>query len=134
MSARGTSNGNACGNAEDRRRRRAWLVDVFGWRLADGTGVVCCYRCGVPLLEHDDPAAPGQSVTADRILPGVLGGRYVRGNLRPACGPCNSETGGELVGLGTVHGGHGGGHGRSRALTAPDERAGQELSRGLTAS
>jgi len=100
VSRRGTSNGNACGNAEDRRRRRAWLVDTFGWRLADGTGLVCCYRCAVVLLEHDDPAAPGQSVTADRIVPGVLGGRYVRANLRPACGPCNSETGAELIGAG----------------------------------
>lgn len=94
--SRGTSNGNASGSSYDRARRRAWLVDVFGWRLPDGTGVVCCYRCEVPLLEHDDPEAPGQSLTVDRIVPGALGGRYVQGNIRPACAPCNTETGGRL--------------------------------------
>lgn len=93
---RGTSNGNATGSNEDRRRRRQWLVDTFGWRLPDGTGVVCCYRCAVPLLEHDDPTAPGQALTVDRIVPGCLGGRYVRENIRPACAPCNTETGGRL--------------------------------------
>jgi hypothetical protein len=97
VSVRGTTNRNARGSAADRRARRIWLVDTFGWRLADGTGLVCCYRCHVVLLEHDDPEAPGQSVTADRILPGCRGGRYVRGNLRPACGGCNSETGGALA-------------------------------------
>lgn len=94
---RGTSNGCARGNNEDRRRRRVWLVEMFGWRLPDGTGVVLCYRCSVPLLEHDDPTAPGQAVTVDRIVPGCRGGRYVRGNIRPACGGCNSETGAVLA-------------------------------------
>lgn len=94
---RGTSNGNSRGSCEDRRRRRAYLVDTFGWRLPDGSGLVCCYRCHVPLLEHEDPEAPGQSVTVDRIVPGVQGGRYVRGNVRPACWLCNSETGGALA-------------------------------------
>ena len=97
---RGPSNGNARGSSTARRARRAWLVAVFGWRLPDGTGLVCCYRCEVVLLEHEDPEAPGQSMTVDRIVPGVLGGTYERGNIRPACGPCNSETGAELVGLG----------------------------------
>lgn len=100
LATRGTTNRNDRGSAAQRRARRAWLVDVFGWRvtLPDGSevGLVCCYRCEVVLLEHDDPSAPGQGVTADRIVPGALGGRYVRGNLRPACGPCNSETGGHL--------------------------------------
>jgi len=93
---RGTSNSDARGSAASRRARRAWLVDTFGWRLPDGTGLVCCYLCHVVLLEHDDPGAPGQSVTVDRVVPGCDGGRYVRGNIRPACGPCNSETGGPL--------------------------------------
>lgn len=95
-SRRGTSNGNATGSSEDRRRRRAYLVDTFGWRLPDGTGLVCCYLCEVVLLEHEDPDAPGQAVTVDRIVPGCQGGRYVRGNIRPACGPCNTSTGGRL--------------------------------------
>lgn len=93
---RGTTNGNARGSAADRRRRRAYLVSAFGWRLPDGTGVVLCYRCHVPLLEHEDPEAPGQAVTVDRIVPGCEGGTYARDNIRPACGTCNSETGGLL--------------------------------------
>jgi len=97
---RGTTNRNARGSSYARAARRRWLVDTFGWRLPDGTGLVCCYRCHVVLLQDEDPEAPGQSVTADRILPGVLGGRYVRDNIRPACGGCNSETGGMLVGAG----------------------------------
>lgn len=91
---RGTTNGCARGSAEDRRARRAWLVRVFGW---PEVGIVLCYRCGVPLLQDEDPEAPGQSVTVDRIVPGVLGGRYVRANIRPACGGCNSETGAPLA-------------------------------------
>lgn len=94
---RGPGNGNARGSAASRRIRRAWLVATFGW---PALGLVLCYRCSVPLLQDPDPEAPGQSVTVDRIVPGVLGGRYVRGNIRPACGPCNSETGAELVGMG----------------------------------
>ena len=47
-----------------------------------------CYRCGD--LLHDE------TVTVDRIVPGCHGGRYVRTNIRPACGMCNSETGGPL--------------------------------------
>lgn len=47
-----------------------------------------CYRCGV-LLTVD-------TVTVDRIIPGAKGGTYRRSNIRPACGPCNSETGGAV--------------------------------------
>ena len=36
------------------------------------------------------------NTAVDRIVPGAEGGRYVRGNIRPMCGPCNSRTGGEL--------------------------------------
>lgn len=95
--SRGTTNGNSRGSSEDRRRRRAFLVDTFGWRLPNGLGLVCCYLCHVVLLEHEDPEAPGQSVTVDRITPGCDGGTYERTNIRPACGGCNSETGGKLA-------------------------------------
>lgn len=94
---RGTSNGCSRGSAADRKARRAFLVAAFGW---PALGLVLCYRCHVPLLQDEDPEAPGQSVTVDRIVPGVLGGRYTRDNIRPACGPCNSETGALLVGIG----------------------------------
>lgn len=111
MSARGTTNGNARGNAEDRRRRRAFLVETYradvdvlhgaeleviaAVPISDGRGALegdgwrkaCrCYRCG-ELLTVD-------TVTVDRIVPGCRGGRYVRNNIRPACATCNSETGG----------------------------------------
>lgn len=93
---RGTTNGNQRGSAAARRARRRYLVDTFGWRLPDGSGIVLCYLCSVPLLEHEDRDAPGQSVTVDRIAPGAEGGRYTRDNIRPACAGCNSETGGAL--------------------------------------
>lgn len=99
---RGTSNSNARGNAEDRRRRREWLVETYranvdlpdfpdaeiygsGIPLGHGQAACRCYRCGV-LLTVD-------TVTADRIKPGVEGGTYARTNIRPACGKCNSSTG-----------------------------------------
>lgn len=92
-SRRSTSNGNSTGSSYARAARRAWLVAEFGWPAA---GIVLCWACGVPLLQDEDPEAPGQSVTVDRIVPGCEGGRYVRGNIRPACGPCNMSHGGRL--------------------------------------
>jgi hypothetical protein len=81
---RGTSNRNARGSSYDRRARRAFLLATFG------DGDTCpCYRCGATL---DD-----STITVDRIVPGRDGGTYRRGNIRPACGPCNSETGGALA-------------------------------------
>jgi 5-methylcytosine-specific restriction endonuclease McrA len=56
--------------------RRAYLL------AKHGDGDTCpCYRCGVVL---DD-----STITVDRVVPGVAGGRYTRDNIRPACGPCN---------------------------------------------
>jgi 5-methylcytosine-specific restriction endonuclease McrA len=49
---------------------------------SDAAGCVRCYRCGVQLDVG--------GVTVDRIVPGRKGGRYVRGNIRPACAPCNT--------------------------------------------
>jgi len=95
---RGTTNRNDRGNVDDRRRRREWLVatfradvDVLEW-VADAAmnwlPACRCYRCG-ELLTVD-------TVTADRIVPGIEGGTYARSNIRPACMPCNSSTGGKL--------------------------------------
>jgi 5-methylcytosine-specific restriction endonuclease McrA len=84
---RGTTNTNARGSSESRRRRRAWLVRTYA---ADVPGWCRCYRCG-QLLDVT-------TVTVDRIVPGCLGGRYMRENIRPACARCNSETGGALRG------------------------------------
>lgn len=49
---------------------------------------VRCYRCGSVLTED--------RLTIDRIKPGVEGGTYADENCRPACGTCNSATGGVL--------------------------------------
>lgn len=107
---RGTTNGNARGSASDRRRRREWLVETYradrdlideataerhGFLLGGtcqvglGQPACRCYRCGA-LLTVD-------TVTADRIKPGIEGGTYARTNIRPACGPCNSSTGQALA-------------------------------------
>lgn len=78
---RGTTNTNTRGSSYDRRARKEWLAKTFG----DGTGAPC-FDCGKwlpigPLLE------------ADRIIPGALGGTYMRSNIRPACGSCNIRWG-----------------------------------------
>jgi 5-methylcytosine-specific restriction endonuclease McrA len=107
LATRGTTNKNVSGNSEDRRRRRVWLVETYradvdadaegqeDWNgvlyeepLGHGQPVCRCYRCG-KLLTVD-------TVTVDRIVPGCLGGTYRRDNIRPACGRCNSSTGGKL--------------------------------------
>lgn len=84
LARRGTTNRNARGSSKDRARRRAWLLRTFG------NGRSCpCYRCGRKLTN--------KTITVDRIVPGIEGGTYRRDNIRPACGPCNSETGGHLA-------------------------------------
>lgn len=105
LSRRGTSNANQRGGSEARRRRREWLVTTFRANadlyvipfetpvetetcLGMGTPACRCYRCGV-LLTVD-------TVTVDRIIPGAHGGTYRRNNIRPACGACNSSTGGSV--------------------------------------
>lgn len=112
---RGTSNGNDRGSSYDRRKRRAFLMVCYASNIP---GFARCYRCGCLLFNPDDhPDAPEGSVfheerhptykailrleyahplTVDRIIPGCQGGTYRRNNIRPACGDCNSETGGAL--------------------------------------
>lgn len=105
LARRGTTNGNARGGSDERRRRRAWLVETYRANVdvvaielpygpvivevvigTEGSESACrCYRCGV-LLTVD-------TVTVDRIRPGCQGGTYRRDNIRPACGRCNSQTG-----------------------------------------
>jgi hypothetical protein len=80
----GRSGGETRGNAYNRRRRKAWLLATFG------DGETCpCFACGV-LLDV-------RTLTVDRIVPGVRGGRYVRGNIRPACRACNCAGGAALT-------------------------------------
>lgn len=105
---RGTTNGNVRGSTADRRARRAYLMVAYA---SDVEGFVRCYRCGVLLYNEDDhPERPPDfpversrmplRLTTDRIVPGCKGGTYKRPNIRPACGGCNSETGGRLAGKG----------------------------------
>ncbi len=97
---RGTTNRNDRGNAKDRERRRAWLIETYradvdvvdirwigGGQLTEDVSIPACrcYRCGT-LLTVD-------TVTVDRIIPGCRGGTYRRNNIRPACSSCNSMTG-----------------------------------------
>lgn len=86
---RGTTNGNVRGNWLQRRARRRWLVRTYG----DGEFVDCHLRavpdCWVAMTEW--------TVSADRYpIPGAAGGTYARDNIRPACPPCQSHTGGKL--------------------------------------
>lgn len=80
-----------------------WLLEVYA---SDMPGYCRCYRCGSLLFNPDDAAvansqhaedAGAYPLTVDRITPGCQGGTYRRTNIRPACGPCNSETGGALA-------------------------------------
>ena len=111
LARRGTSNTNDRGSAETRRRRKAWLIETFRadadlssfeisvhpWRppvrvqvpFGSGEPACRCYRCGTLLSV--------ETVTVDRIVPGCEGGTYKRNNIRPACGTCNSSTGGKLA-------------------------------------
>jgi hypothetical protein len=109
---RGTSNRNDRGSSYARRARRAWLILTYASNLP---GFARCYRCGCLLFNPDDFNTPyeaactvpepwawplPQPLTVDRIIPGCQGGTYRRTNIRPACGGCNSETGGQLAGTG----------------------------------
>lgn len=82
---RGTSNSNARGNTSDRAARRQWMLRTF--ESDQGPGTCRCYRCGEVLRD--------ETLTVDRIVPGCMGGKYRRNNVRPACAKCNSGTGGK---------------------------------------
>lgn len=85
---RGTSNSAERGSAASRRERKQWLLSPQAGFGGDGS-VVPCFRvrvCGQEALTYF-------TMQVDRIRPGILGGRYVRHNIRPACRPCNFELG-----------------------------------------
>lgn len=108
---RGASNGNCRGSVYARRDRRAWLLETYQADVAvvdPETGAalptVRCYRCGDLLT--DEGLGASFKMTVDCIFPRILGGLYGtvrrdkkerRTNLRPACDPCNSSTGGALA-------------------------------------
>jgi hypothetical protein len=87
--ARGTTNRNRRGSAADRAARRQWLLDTFG----DGTTAACCLR----VSSKCQGTVTFETITVDRYpVPGCEGGTYRRGNIRPACGPCNAADGARL--------------------------------------
>lgn len=85
---RGTTNRNARGSSAARRTRRQFLVDHFG----DGVEVMC----HLELSDRCEMVLTVNTVTVDRIIPGIHGGKYTRDNIQPACQPCNSTQGGRL--------------------------------------
>jgi hypothetical protein len=81
----GRKGGDTRGSAEDRRRRKLYLLNTWG----DGFTVPCAF-CGAPLMFS--------TLTVDRFpIPGRLGGRYTRDNIRPACAGCNKEDQGRAA-------------------------------------
>lgn len=86
VTKRGTTNRNSRGGSHSRRIRKQWLLDNFG----DGETAECSFGCST-VLTFD-------TISVDRYpVPGCLGGTYARGNIRPACGMCNSVYGGALA-------------------------------------
>lgn len=76
--------GDQRGNTTDRKRRKLWVIDTFG----DGT-FVACRMCWITV----DYAG----LCIDRIVPGHLGGKYVRSNIQPSCSPCQHRQGAEIA-------------------------------------
>ena len=89
VTVRGTSNTNDRGSAKSRRERKVWLLATFDPDLGPDLA-----RCA---FEDCEAIVDFDTITVDRYpVPGCRGGRYVRGNIRPVCGPCNSRHGGAL--------------------------------------
>lgn len=109
------------GSAEDRRRRRAWLLETYRADVDLGRFEIARWDHSTPgSLDFAEstlwvyrPVPRGQGVpacrcyrcgclltidtlTVDRIKPGALGGTYARNNIRPACSPCQTLTGNDL--------------------------------------
>lgn len=89
---RSTSNGNAAGSSYDRRRRKLWLLSPESGFGGDGVSVPCHLEFSDRCLVY----VTFETLTTDRIVPGIEGGTYERGNIRPACSPCNVEHGSRL--------------------------------------
>lgn len=80
----GRSNSNERGSAANRRARRAWLLSAVSGFGGDGEKVAC-WECGTMV--------DTRTLIVDRIVPGELGGRYTRDNIRPHCPTCSCRQG-----------------------------------------
>ena len=69
--------GDKRGKAADRRRRKQWMLAMFG-----DHNTAPCVHCGKGL--------DYSTIEADRIKPG---GSYARTNIQPSCRPCNVRRG-----------------------------------------
>lgn len=86
MRARGTTNSNSRGGTPARRARRKWLLKTFG----DGVTADCQLKVSPDCLGRVDEI----TMSIDRHpIPGWKGGKYVQGNIRPSCTPCNLADG-----------------------------------------
>jgi thymidylate synthase (FAD) len=87
---RGTSNSNDRGSAAQRRSRKNWILSPEAGFGGDGTYVPCARaktHCNQFQLTFE-------TMQVDRHpLPGILGGKYHRHNIRPLCVPCNRALG-----------------------------------------
>jgi hypothetical protein len=75
--------GDGRGSNGDRRKRRWWLVSPESGFNGDGESVPCFWDCGRRVYAE---TWLGPVVEADRV---IAGGSYRRGNIVPACRPCN---------------------------------------------
>lgn len=80
--------GDKRGNAKDRKARKIWLLSPMAGFGGNGDFAPCAMKIDVACEEIVDYA----SMEVDRIFPGCLGGTYRRGNIRPACRPCNNRA------------------------------------------
>jgi len=80
--------GDKRGNSRDRKARKMWLLSPAAGFGGNGDMAPCAMKIDSQCQEIVDFV----SMEVDRIIPGCLGGRYVRGNIRPACQPCNNRA------------------------------------------
>lgn len=79
MPTRHTPGHDKRGNSYRRRARREWIMSAAAGFGGNGR-TVPCYHCGARLRKPEIDRFP---------LCGHGGGRYVRSNIVPSCGPCN---------------------------------------------
>lgn len=75
------------GNAKDRKARKLWLLSPEAPWGGNGETAPCAARVSAHCAEVVDYG----TMEVDRIVPGCLGGRYTRDNVRPTCWNCNNH-------------------------------------------
>lgn len=87
---RGTTNRNDRGSSADRLARKLWLLATFSKRLGPHRAK-CAFRGCQEILTLE-------TITVDRYpIPGCMGGRYTRDNIRPACAAHNYGEGAAIA-------------------------------------